>query len=273
MAIITISRELAALGDEIAHELAELTGYRFVDKQALENRITSYGFNSTKLEKYDEKKPAFWASLSKDRDDYIHYLKTALYTEAEAGSCIFVGRGANAIFKDVPGCIFIKLTAPLSVRIERVKSYFRCDEKRAKQIIEQSDKDRSAFHRFFFDIDWVNPVHYHMVLNTGFVHPATAAEEIQHLVPLLVTPETEAQLKARLQSLSLGQKVMHHILYTLGIPIHFLEAVCTGDRLVLRGVANSQSAVEAAVAAAQQVPGVGQVESEIQIIQEYSVMP
>lgn len=273
MAIITISRELAALGDEIAHELAEQTGYRFVDKQSLENRITSYGFNSSKLEKYDEKKPAFWASLSKDRDDYVHYLKTALYTEAEMGSCIFVGRGANAIFKDIPGCIFVRLIAPLSVRIERVKSYFRCDEKRAKQIIEQSDKDRAAFHRYFFDIDWANPTNYHLVINTGIVHPTSAAEEIRHLLQLLIAPDTETQLKARLQALSLGQKIIHHILYTLGIPIHFLEALCDGDRVVLRGVANSQSAVEAAVAGAQQVPGVTQVESEIQIIQEYSVMP
>ncbi|MCA1950215.1 MAG: cytidylate kinase family protein [Treponema sp.] len=273
MAIITISRELAALGDEIAHELAELTGYRFVDKQALENRITSYGFNSEKLEKYDEKKPAFWASLSRDRDDYIHYLKSALLAEAELGPCIFVGRGANAVFKDIPGCIFIRLVAPLAIRIERVKSYFRCDEKRAKQIIEQSDKDRSAFHRYFFDIDWANPVHYHLVLNTGFVHPASAAEEIRHLVSLMVTPDTEAQLKTRLQSLSLGQKVIHHILYTLAIPIHFLEASCIGDTVVLRGVANSQSAVEAAVAGAQQVPGVSHVQSEIQVVQEYSVMP
>lgn len=273
MAIITISRELAALGDEIGHELAELTTYRFIDKQALENRITSFGFNSTKLEKYDEKKPAFWASLSKDRDDYLHYLKIALYTEAEAGPCIFVGRGAHAVFKDVPGCIFIRLGAPLSVRIERVKSYFRCDEKRAKQIIGQSDKDRSAFHRYFFDIDWANPNNYHMVINTGLVHPATAAEEIQHLVQLIVTPEIENQLKAQLQSLGLGQRVIHHILYTLGIPIHFLEALCSGARVVLRGVANSQAAIEAAVSGAQQVPGVGAVESEIQIIQEYSVMP
>jgi len=273
MAIISISRELAALGDEIALEFAELRGYRFIDKQALENRITSYGFNGAKLEKYDEKKPAFWASLSKDRDDYIHYLKTALYTEAEAGSCIFVGRGAHAVFKDVPGCIFVRLIAPLPVRIERVKSYFRCEEKRAKQIIEQSDKDRSAFHRYFFDIDWANPVNYHLVLNTGIVHPASVAEVIHHLVQLLVTPETESQLKSRLQALSLGQKIVHHILYTLGIPIHFLEAHCTEDRVILRGVANAQSAVEAAVAGAQQVPGVGHVESEIQIIQEYSVMP
>lgn len=273
MAIITISRELAALGDEIAHELAELTGFRFVDKQALEDRITSYGFNGAKLDKYDEKKPAFWASLSKDRDDYLHYLKTALYTEAEAGSCIFVGRGANAIFKNLPACLFIRLSAPMPIRIERVKSYFKCDEKRARQIIEQSDKDRSGYHRYFFDIDWEDPANYHMIINTSLVHPASAAEEIKHLLSIIVTPESEAQLRSGLQNLTMEQKILHHILYTLAIPIHFLEADYQGNAVVLRGVANSQSAIEAAVAGAQQVPGVNAVQSEIQVIQEYSVMP
>ncbi|MDR0623927.1 MAG: cytidylate kinase-like family protein, partial [Treponema sp.] len=78
MAIITISRELAALGDETAHELAKLLNYRLVDKQVLEEQIKSYGIAGHKFEKYDERKPSFWASLSQDRDDYLHYLKTAV---------------------------------------------------------------------------------------------------------------------------------------------------------------------------------------------------
>ncbi|MFQ3547028.1 MAG: cytidylate kinase-like family protein, partial [Termitinemataceae bacterium] len=207
MAIITISRELAALGDEIAHELAELTKFPFIDKQTLETRITAFGFNGEKFEKYDEKKPSFLEALSKDRDDYVHYLKTALYAEAEKGSAIFIGRGANAIFKDLPGTLCIRLVAPLSVRIERVKNYFRCDEKRAKQIIEQSDKDRAKFHIYYFDLDWAHPANYHIVINTGFIHPVTAAEEIKHLLDLYITPEQDAQLKIRLRELSLGQRI------------------------------------------------------------------
>jgi len=67
MAIITISRELAALGDETAQELAKVLDYRFVGKHILEERIKSYGINDEKLKKYDERKPSFFASLSRDR--------------------------------------------------------------------------------------------------------------------------------------------------------------------------------------------------------------
>ncbi|MDR0877654.1 MAG: cytidylate kinase-like family protein [Treponema sp.] len=273
MAIITISRELAALGDETAQELAKLLNYRFVDKQALEERIKSYGVAGRKFEKYDERKPSFWASLSQDRDDYLHYLKTAIFAEAEEGSCVFIGRGASVVFRNVPGVLSIFLVAPYEIRAERVKSYFHCDDKRVRQIIDQSDHDRTGFHRYFFDMDWKDPGNYHLSLNTGRLHPAICAEIIKNLKDRVFTPETEAQNTARLKELTLGQQVKHHIIYEREIPIHFLEASVSNNMVILYGVANSQSLVEAALAAARDVAASASVQTEIQIVQEYSVMP
>ncbi|MCX7656645.1 MAG: cytidylate kinase family protein [Treponemataceae bacterium] len=273
MAILAISRELAALGDETARELATKMGYRFVDKESLEQRIASYGFSTKKIERFDEKKPGFWASISRDKDDYLHYLKLAVYEEAERGNCIFVGRGAFALLKGLPAVISIRLVSPLVIRLERVKSYFQCDEKRARMIIEQSDRDRSAFHRYFFDLDWNNATNYHLTFNTGSIHPTLAAELVVHFVQQMVQPGEEHLLLNKLAGLLLGEHIVHKVLYTLGIPIHFMEAQVEDGRVILRGVASSPSAAEAAVAGAQQVPGVRQVSSEIQVVQEYSVMP
>jgi cytidylate kinase len=273
MAIITISRQLAALGDETAHELAKLLDYRFVDKQALEERIKSYGLADRKLEKYDERKPSLFASLSQDRDDYLHYLKIAMLTEAADGNCIFIGRGAAVVFRDIPGVISVFLTAPMAIRLERVKSYFHCDDKRARQIIEQCDHDRFGFHRFFFDIDWKDPANYHLCLNTGHFHPNFCATIIKGLRDHTVSTGTEAQNSKRLKELNLGQQVIHHILYEKGIPVHFLEVSVNNGTIALYGVANAQSLVEAAVAAARDIASVETVISEIQVVQEYSVMP
>ena len=54
MAIITISRELAALGDETAQQLASQLNYRFLDKYILEERIKSYGITVKNLLKYND---------------------------------------------------------------------------------------------------------------------------------------------------------------------------------------------------------------------------
>jgi cytidylate kinase len=273
MAIITISRELAALGDETAHELSNQLNYRFVDRYVLEERIKSFGVEGAKLKKYDERKPTFWASLSQDRDDYLHFLRTAILTEAGEGSCVFIGRGASVILKNVPGVFSVFLVAPLEIRIERVKSYFHCDERRARQIIEQSDHDREGFHRYFFDIKWKDAGNYHLALNTGHLHPEVCSELIKYMRDRTITDEAETQNTLRIQDLTLGQQIKHHILYEKEVPIHFLEAQVSGSKVILFGVANSQTLVEAAVAAAREtVPG-SEVQPEIQVVQEYTVMP
>ena len=273
MGIITISRELAALGDETARELAKHLGYRFVDKDTIEEHIKSYGIEDRKLKKYDERKPTFLASLSQDRDDYLHYLKTAILTEAKQGNCVLIGRGASAVFRDMPGHIAIFLASPLDIRIERVKSYFHCNERRARQIIERGDQDRIGFHRYFFDIDWRDPGNYHLTLNTGFFQPTACAEIINQLKDQLFTPEAEKRSATRLKELILEQRIKHHIMYEKEIPIHFLEITVSGDTVDLYGVANSQTLAEAAANAARETADTLQVQNEIQVVREYSVMP
>ncbi|MDR0526171.1 MAG: cytidylate kinase-like family protein [Spirochaetaceae bacterium] len=273
MAIITISRELAALGDEIAYELANLLGYRFVNKSILEERIKSYGLADHKFQKYDERKPSFWASLSQDRDDYLHYLKTAVLTETEHGDAVVIGRGAAVLFRDVPGALSVFLGAPMYIRIERTKSYYHCDDKRAKQIIDRSDKDRKGFHHYFFDAEWRHPGNYHLALNTGHLRPGICAEIIKYLRDQLIPPEVEERSALRLKELLLAHQIKHHILYDKDIPIHFLETEITQGQLALYGVANAQSVADAAVSAAQELIGPDSIRSEIQIVQEYNVIP
>ncbi|MDR2499819.1 MAG: cytidylate kinase-like family protein [Treponema sp.] len=269
MAIITISRELAALGDETAQELAKAMQYRFVNKHSLENRMKSYGVAGRKLENYDERKPSFWASLSQDRDDYLHYLKTAMLTEAAGGNCIFIGRGANAVFRAVPGVVSIFLAAPLDIRLERVKSYFHCDERRARQIIDQSDHDRAGFHRYFFDTDWKDPANYQLCLNTGAVSPPECALMVKQLADRFQSGEETP----RIQELLLAQKVARHILYEKGIGIHFLEVAVSGTGVELFGIARSQALLEAAAAAAAEVPAVSSVKPAMQVAHDYSLIP
>jgi cytidylate kinase len=272
VAIITISRELAALGDETANELVKTLNYRFVDKNILEEKIKSFGIDSDKLERYDERKPSLWASLSHDRDNYLHYLKTSMLSEAKTGNVLFMGRGAAAIFKNIPGVLSIFLVAPLNIRVERVKSYFHCDEKKAKQIIEKSDLDRRGFYSYFFDMDWKSPENYLLTFNTGLTPPAVCAEMVKRIHDYSITKEVEALHTRRVREAVLAQEIKHYILYEKGIPIHFLEVVVSGEKIALYGVANSQVLVDATISAAIESANKTSsltVRSEIQVIQEY----
>ena len=53
MAIITVSRQVAAHGDEVAAELAKILNYKFVTRKDIEKRIVELGFPEEKMLKYD----------------------------------------------------------------------------------------------------------------------------------------------------------------------------------------------------------------------------
>jgi len=274
MAIITIARELAALGEEVARELSRITGYKLIDREYLDKRLTDFGLSPEKRQKYDEKKPGFWASLSQERDDYLHFLKTALYEETAGGDSIVVGRGGNSIFASVPSLVSVKVVAPLSARTERVMKFYNCDERHALQIVEESDHNRIGFNKYFYSSDWNDPRAYDLTVNTGKLDAKLAAKLIEDFRSSFVDEAKADAGRRRLGELLLGQRVVTEIVYAKKIPVHFLEAAASeGGRVVLHGVANTQAAIDSALAAARSIPGVAEAESAIQVVQEFTVMP
>jgi cytidylate kinase len=273
MSIITIARELGAGGDEIASELSNLTGYRFVDRSYVEKRLNDYGITQEKRKNYDEKRPGFWSSLSQSRDDYLHFLKTIIISEAINNNCVFIGRGAYAILGEVPGVVTVKLIAPKHIRVDRIKTRFSCGDKEAVKLVEQSDRDREGYHKYFFGTEWSNPMNYMLVLNSGHLSALECAKMIKDLSDMISERVDPNETGRRLSGLKLSQEVLTQILYAQKIPIQFLEADVQDGVVTLHGVAASKTAIDSAIACAHEVAGVNQVISEIQVIQDYSVMP
>ncbi|MCX7775890.1 MAG: cytidylate kinase family protein [Spirochaetaceae bacterium] len=273
MAVITISREFASLGEETAHTLAELTGYEVADKALIESKLKELGLETQKFQRFDERNPGFWASLSQQRDEYLHYLTEVVYALATQNKCIIVGRGANAILRGVVHVVSIRLIGTKSTRVERVRKLQNLDARHAMQIIESSDHERGGFYKYFFGVNWSDPAEYDLTINTDRCDPMHAAASIKAFCEAIVTPEKEAAGVAKAADLLLGAQIVTEISYHKKIPVHFLEAVVEHGVVVLHGVANTHAAVDSAVAAANLVPGVKHVESAIQLVQEFTVIP
>ena len=62
MAIITISRQMGSLGDEIAKSVADKLNYEYIDKPEITEALADYGLRVH--EKFDEKGLSFWESFS-----------------------------------------------------------------------------------------------------------------------------------------------------------------------------------------------------------------
>lgn len=86
----------------------------------------------------------------------------------------------------------------------------------------------------------------------------------------LITPAAEAEGLRQIRDRVLAQRVITTILYEKQIAIHFLEATCDAGNIFLHGVTSYQPAIDAAIAAAQAVPGVKTVKTDMPVVQEFS---
>lgn len=269
MAIISISRQVAALGDEVAAVVAEKLGYKFVTRHVIEDKILKLGFPKEKMKKYDERKPGFFASLVKDRDEYLHYLQTAILETAEEGNCILIGRGAFAILESLPNLISVRFVAKEEVRMARLQKEFNWNEKQAMQRINESDTNRRGFHKSFFNIDIDDATHFMMVLNTGILDEEDTAKAIEVFTQRFITDEKETQAKAKLAELIKCQHLVNKLVFEYKLNIEFLRAVIDGNNLILQGVADSTVLVERAIKiAAVEFPEYN-VTSAISVVQDF----
>ncbi len=269
MAVITISRQVAALGDEISALLAEKLGYKFIGRKVIEQKLIDLGFSAEKLKKYDERKPGFFAALAKDRDEYLNYLQTAIFEAASEGNCVLIGRGSFIILEDLPNRFAARLVASNQVRLERLMKEFSWNEKQAQQRIDESDANRFGFHKSFFNLVNEDPAHYHLTLNTALVDIETAADSIANAMKKTITPEKEKQGAQKINELLTAQRVVNSLIFEYKLPVNFLHAVIEGDVLSLHGVADSAAIAEQATSAAAKILPDKKVKSCISIVQDF----
>lgn len=273
MAVIAISRQVAALGDEIAEDAAKLLGYKFFNRKLIEQRIIELGFSADKLKKYDERKPGFFASLAKDRDEYLDYLQTAVLEAASEGNCILIGRGSFVILEGVPNLVSVRCIAPYEMRKERLKNEFKWDEKKAQQRILESDTNRQGFHKSFFNIENEEPSHYHLIINTGLLDVHASAKAIAGACNELMSPEIEKAGQKKIEQLLLGQRIVNWLAFDYRVNINFLRASVDDKTITLQGVADSAAIVDKAVTLTSEKYTDKKVISCISIVQDFKAYP
>jgi len=274
MAILTISRQVASLGDEICAAVAEKMNYRFFGRKDIEKKIVELGFPQEKLKKFDEKKPGFFDSLSKERDEYLDYLQTAMLELASTNNCILIGRGSFIILKDIPNHVSCRFITDNSTRIERLKNEFGFDDKAAKKRILESDTNRSGFHKSFFNFDINDSSLFHFVINAGLMDIDTISDVISISLKKIMTEEREKEGMRCINELLIGQKIVNILVFEYQLDINFLRATITEDEMknkivTLYGIAESSSIVERALSIVSKEFNEYKIKSEISVVQDF----
>lgn len=173
---ITISRQYGSGGRELGEKLAKKLGIPFYDKELIAMIAKEGNIEPSILEANDEVEP--------DLDNYSTRLiepeyqiamtqriyavqETVIKSLAEKGTCVIVGRCADAI---LPDAVNIFVFADMESRIKRIMSLnpgLSRDE--AVNSIGVVDRRRKAYHEYYSPIEWGKMDAYDICVNSGLI--------------------------------------------------------------------------------------------------------
>ena len=222
MAIITISREFASNGNDIAEKICETTGYYMFDKRIIAEAAVEVGLLDEEIVDFSEqnyKVKGFFNRLFrrdqlqiwKEMEDGIRTTEEVQLSEENAlllvrraienahkmGDTVIVGRGGQVILQDASDVLHVRIQTPIEERIQRVRSHPKIASRSfigplearraALDLIEESDDASADYLKRFYGVDWSDPMLYHIVINTGKL-------KAEQAVKLII--ETAKQLKS-----------------------------------------------------------------------------
>lgn len=157
--IINIGRQFGSGGKEIAIELGRQLGIQVYDNELINKAAEKSGFSTSLFSSNDEKKSFLkigamfggnniYSNGSINSNTLFKYQSETIRDIAAHGNAIFVGRASDYLLRDYDCCLNIFITAPLEIRIERIRSRTGLTGKEAESLIAKRDKGRKQFYDF-----------------------------------------------------------------------------------------------------------------------------
>lgn len=109
---------------------------------------------------------------------YTDLVHQVILEMAQQGNVIIVGRGGHIILKDMPHVLRVLIVAPEEVRIQTLMERMGINRKDAERRIRQSDKERAAYLKRYYNTVHLDPTNYDLVLNTGHLSVDTSVSLI-----------------------------------------------------------------------------------------------
>jgi cytidylate kinase len=173
---ITISRDIGALGDAVASELAMRLKWRVYDKEIVDYIVKHSNVRHSLAEQLDEKAQSLihdnvermllmFQGQSFSNDEYHIALIKALATLAAQGDSILLGHGGAYALQEQPG-LHVRITASLPVRVYRLSKRWDMSLEKTRKTVQKIDAERRDFIQRHFRQDRDDIRFFHLVFNT-----------------------------------------------------------------------------------------------------------
>ena len=182
--VVTIAREYGSGGAEIGYRLAEMLGWKLVDRQIIE-RVAAMGkIDPTWAEEADEQCVAWWervlngfrhggpevyvggvADTGVDRDSLQQFTARVIEEAGKAGNCVIVGRSSQCVLRKEPRAMHVLVYAPQHEKLERMKLRHP-KERDLPGLLRRMDAERLHYAQDYFGCNSVDRKLYHLCLNS-----------------------------------------------------------------------------------------------------------
>jgi len=182
--VVTLSRQYGAGGLRIGPALAEALGFKFVDREIVEEAARRLGVEPDVVQERDERTPAiveeiglalaaaspeFGIPALPHLDDraLAEATKRVMLSLADAGGYVILGRGSQAALAGRTDACHIALVGDLHDRVQRIMQWQNVGEREARSRCEQVDAERAGYVKHFYGKDIRDPLLYDSVFNTS----------------------------------------------------------------------------------------------------------
>jgi cytidylate kinase len=182
MTAITISRQIGSLGGSVAREVAARLGYRIVTRQVINQAALQSGAPECALHAIDELGLLGIKPSSKARRAYHNAMRGVMKELADQGNVVIVGRAGQAILRNRPDVLHVRVVAPEQARAEHLATAHGIPPAAALEQVRAVDRARSQYVRRHFGVDADDPRMYDLIINTGRMTCEAAADLICNAV-------------------------------------------------------------------------------------------
>lgn len=189
MQIITISRQTASGGEEIAEELANRLGLKLIDRSfVLKNWLPEVA-DEHQLHML-EQSTKFYTKIANPKSEkdqqltFADYIAQRLKKEAEKNNLLVLGLGAQIIFKNNPYALHFKVVASEEYRIKELEKRHGLHPEEAARELELADRKHRRYIWRIHNQDWEETTLYHLTLNRDGLNLEESISVLMNLVDL-----------------------------------------------------------------------------------------
>jgi cytidylate kinase len=178
MSIITISRGLFSSGQALAERVASMLGYRSMSRELLLEAAKRSEIPETTFTELLETSPEVTPIQPEHLRLYRVVMQAAMCEVVQGEKIVYHGHGGQELLPGIQHVLKVRLLAPLSYRVERVREQRKMDQASAYLYIARVDEIRARRVEEFFGIDWQDPRRYDLLLNLAHMSLDEAAQQV-----------------------------------------------------------------------------------------------